>query len=114
MQCLLVNDLSVILYHRQMPKADEVQLWVLSPDISYSSSSAEGVPKRAMKVLYQSVSDPSALLEKENLKIEELRLPDDVLEILRTDLQASTLILPISARKLGDWDIALLERYSEA
>ena len=67
-----------------------------------------------MKVLYQTVSNPAVLLEKDSLKMDGLKLPADVLETLRTDLHASTLILPTSARKLEDWDIALLERYNGA
>lgn len=80
----------------------------------YSSSlkhaSNAGDPRRAMKIFYQTVSEPVRLLEKNSSSIDELPLPENAFRILRADLKASTKILPKSASKLHQWDIGLLER----
>ena len=66
-----------------------------------------------MKILYQTVSDPSAVLDKEGTKLDELHLPDYVLPVLLTDLNNSTDMMPRPARKLQGWDVGLLERQDQ-
>ena len=63
-----------------------------------------------MKIFYKPVTNPAAILEKQELKVEELQLPGHILQILHADLTTSTAILPLSARKLQDWKVGLLER----
>ncbi len=76
----------------------------------YSTTARPGAPKRAMKILYKTASKPAAILEEQGMKMEELQLPDYVLQVLQADLKASTEILPSSAKKLQDWTVGLLER----
>lgn len=80
----------------------------------YSSSlklaSNVGDSRRAMKIFYQSVSEPLSLLERNSSSVDELPLPENAFRTLQADLRASTNILPKSASKLHQWDIGLLER----
>lgn len=62
-----------------------------------------------MKILYQTVSEPSSLLEKQFMVMDELRLPDYVLHSLHANLKASGYYMPSNARKLQEWDVGLLE-----
>ena len=68
--------------------------------------------QRAMKIFYRTVMDPSKILENQSNKIEELQLPSYALKTLQADLQASTDILPQSARTHREWTIGLLDRWS--
>ncbi len=63
-----------------------------------------------MKILYRPIDDPCSTLDKQSMKVEELQLPISILHELRLNLQASTKLLPDSARKIQDWDVGLLER----
>lgn len=65
-----------------------------------------------MKIFYSTVTDPSAILEKQSNKIEELRLPNYALKILQTDLNTSTNILPQPVRTHREWTIGLLDRWT--
>ena len=67
-----------------------------------------------MKILYQAVSNPHEVLEKQRSSVDELQLPDHILQTTRKDLEASTALLPISARKLQDWNVGLLDRFNFA
>lgn len=64
---------------------------------------------RAMKIFYQTVTEPSSLLEKQSVVMDELRLPGFVLRSLHTNLKASGNFMPRTARKLQEWDVGLLE-----
>jgi hypothetical protein len=63
-----------------------------------------------MKVFYTLITNPSAVLEKQNIKIEELELPSYALQRLKSDLKASTSMLPSSAQQHQTWTIGLLHR----
>lgn len=65
-----------------------------------------------MKVFYRTVLNPSIILDGESMKVDELQLPDRILRTLHADLKTSTSVLPSSARKVQDWDLGLLERWS--
>jgi len=62
-----------------------------------------------MKVFYKTVSDPLNYT-RNSTKVEEIQLPEYALKELQTKLQASSTILPQSARKYQDWTIGLLDR----
>lgn len=64
-----------------------------------------------MKILYETVSNPLEMLEKQNASVDELQLPDYVLKIMRRDLEASNILLPKSARTLQSWNVGLLDRF---
>ncbi len=63
-----------------------------------------------MKILYHPIDDPYSTLEQQSMKVEELQLPIPILQELRLNLQASSKLLPKSARKIQDWDVGLLKR----
>lgn len=63
-----------------------------------------------MKLYYKTVPNPEELLEQQNSKIDELQLPIEVFQTLRSDLESSTQLLPVPARKFQDWVVGLLER----
>ena len=86
------------------------QLWVFTPDLMYSTPAKPA--QRAMKVFYNTVTDPSKLLENESNNIEELQLPNHTLKTLQADLQTSTKFLPQPARVLHEWTIGLLDRWT--
>ncbi|KAL9099645.1 MAG: hypothetical protein Q9163_004886 [Psora crenata] len=83
-------------------------LWVFTADLTLSSSTSDR--RRAMKLFYKSIVDPAEKLNANNMRIEELELPQAALDMLHADLMASTSILPSSARHHQDWTIGLLER----
>lgn len=64
-----------------------------------------------MKILYETVSNPLEMLEKQNASVDELQLPDYILKIMRRDLEASNILLPKSARTLQSWNVGLLDRF---
>ncbi len=63
-----------------------------------------------MKIFYKNVTEPAKFLQQNNSIVDELPLPEHALHTLRTDLKASSEILPRAARKLQQWDVGLLER----
>lgn len=65
-----------------------------------------------MKIFYNTVMDPSKILERESNKFEELQLPSCALKELQANLTASTNILPQSARTHREWTIGLLDRWT--
>ncbi|PCH02137.1 Ubiquitin-conjugating enzyme E2C-binding protein [Penicillium occitanis (nom. inval.)] len=98
-------------------QSNGILLWAFNPDLRYSSSSADHsiVSRRAMKVLYQNVTDVERILEPENgvptpLSLEELFLPENIYDELVLSLQRSNLLMPISARIFREWNVALLDR----
>ena len=76
----------------------------------YSSTVAATSPTRAMKIFYKTVANPVSLLENMKTNIDELKLLDQVLTILQSDLEKSTGIFPESARRFQDWSVGLLSR----
>lgn len=73
-------------------------------------TSSKKPAQRAMKILYKKITDPLGILEKQPYKIEELQLPKNASETLRTDLKKNTSLLPSSARTHQEWTISLLDR----
>lgn len=62
-----------------------------------------------MKILFHPVDDLYTTLDSQSMKVEELQLPISILQELRLTLQASSKLLPRSARKIQEWDVGLLE-----
>ena len=85
-------------------------LWVFTPDLLYSSTLQAKTVQRAMKILYQRISRASDMLESHSMKMEEIRLPQDAIDILQRSLRASTRMLPSGASKIQEWDVGLLDR----
>jgi len=63
-----------------------------------------------MKILYHPIDNPYSTLQQQSMKVEELQLPIPILQELRLHLQASSKLLPNSARKIQDWDVGFLKR----
>ena len=64
-----------------------------------------------MKIFYQFISDAPKLLNEQNSTLEELFLPNSILEELISALKHSTELLPLSARSFKEWSIGLLDRF---
>jgi hypothetical protein len=72
--------------------------------------------QQAMKVFYQDCADVEGLLHPKignpsPLSVEELELPSMIFEALSTALQSSNTMLPLSARRFGEWDVGVLSRF---
>lgn len=90
-------------------------IWVLNPHVVYASSSIEG-SKAAMKILYQHISTEQAtkLAESLNSDVQELSLPKSAIQDAEERLGSSSLLLPMSERRLKEWSVGLLERWEAA
>ncbi|KAI9819501.1 MAG: hypothetical protein M1827_006949 [Pycnora praestabilis] len=87
-------------------------LWVFNADLYYSSSLVSSGPKRAMKVFYKTLPNPQEVLEKKIVSLDEVCLPRNVFDDLRSTLDGSNTILPKSAKTFQDWSVGLLERFA--
>jgi hypothetical protein len=97
--------------HSATPSHPGLHIWVFNPDIHYSSSVTGPIAHRATKVFYQPVPNPQELLDANHNTLEELILPQSILDEFSTSLIASTKILPESARSFKEWSVGLLGRY---
>ncbi|KAL4901319.1 hypothetical protein BDW74DRAFT_160224 [Aspergillus multicolor] len=103
-------------------KEEGLLIWVFNPDMRFSNSCSQHsiASQRAMKVFYQHTSDVVALLHPEpgktsSLSLEELRLPLDTYTSLTATLEASTGMLPPSARSFQEsWRVGVLHRFEKA
>ncbi|KAL8842734.1 MAG: hypothetical protein Q9170_000390 [Blastenia crenularia] len=84
-------------------------IWVFNTNIVYSSTSVSESSRRAMKLYYKTIINPTEILEQEGLKADELILPNNVPDNLHSILKASTQLLPVPARNYKDWSVGLLD-----
>jgi hypothetical protein len=95
--------------------ANDFKIWVLTPDLTVSSSAApSSEPVRTMKVLWHA-SDADAGNESEMrtfLTESELKLGKDEAETLMGSLQQNSRWIPEGARELQGWNVGLLERFN--
>ena len=77
----------------------------------YSASMIAKGPRRAAKLLYQVVKDPSQILANQHTSLEELQIPRNMLQETRKALEASSIILPVFARTLQEWNVGFLDRF---
>ena len=101
------------------PSDAALKLWIFTPDISVSSSTADGPePIRGTKILWMdSVASPehsSGALNRQALSEGELELPPEEFQQLREALVESAALLPQSAKKFQSWNVALLPRFTSA
>ncbi|TKA64041.1 hypothetical protein B0A49_09871 [Cryomyces minteri] len=102
-------------------RKSSLKLWVFTPDLRFSSSyliKSRKEPTRAMKVFWQPLSPRSehqshGALTQENLSVEEIELPFKAFRTLTQRLEFTARLLPLSARKLQEWNVGLLERFDE-
>lgn len=89
---------------------------MFTPDLSFSSSvrrETRNDPTRAMKVFWQPIRNAEEVLRKQGLSVEELSFPSIVTQVLFDTLRASATLLPASARKFQEWNVGLLERFTD-
>lgn len=105
-----------IVRERNLSTKKSLKIWVFTPDLSVSSS-----PKlikkhvRMVKILWQDNDDTEDLPERLNaatISEGELRLCDDELSLLRSELKESGNLLPEGSQEFQDWHIGLLERFT--
>ncbi|KPM43831.1 hypothetical protein AK830_g2713 [Neonectria ditissima] len=90
----------------------DLYLWVLNPNVVYSSSSVAG-SETAMKILYRSieVEDGNKLIESLNSDVQEISLPRPAIEAAEEKLKLSGLMLPKPERTFKEWNVGLLGRW---
>lgn len=70
-----------------------------------------------MKVLYEIIDNPLEIMDKNHSTVEELPLPQTVMEQLEQTLEDSYKMLPDSAKRplpnqtMSRWKVALLDRF---
>ncbi|KAK7424888.1 hypothetical protein QQX98_000163 [Neonectria punicea] len=90
----------------------DLYLWVLNPNVVYSSSSASG-SETAMKILYRSIGaeEGNKLIESLNSDVQEISLPRTAIEAAEERLKSSGLLLPQRERTFKEWNVGLLGRW---
>lgn len=95
---------------KNMPQV--LHLWVLNPNVVYSSSS---VPRRrvALKILFQRINseDANKMIESMVSDVQEITFPKEAIESSLQQLEASSLLLPVRERCFKEWRVGLLERW---
>ncbi|KAJ4308748.1 hypothetical protein N0V84_011915 [Fusarium piperis] len=87
-------------------------LWVLNPNVVYTSSSATG-SKTAMKMLYRQipVDEGEKLTTSMISDVQEISLPTSAIKAAEDCLSSSSHLLPAQDRKFKEWDVGLLGRW---
>ncbi|KAF2459792.1 HECT-like ubiquitin-conjugating enzyme-binding-domain-containing protein [Lineolata rhizophorae] len=115
-------------------KHSPLLLWLFTPDMYYSLSKPFTSPTRAAKIFWkvheqghgpaalgENSDEPSSaspkpssapLLSSSSLSTEELVFPERLFSRLRPVLEEGTRKLPEMARKFGEWNVALVERFT--
>ena len=89
-------------------------IWLFAPDLNIASSAAaHDTPLRVLKILWKSAPAhrQNALLDKQSMTEGEIEVPDFEFEALKNSLEQSAVLLPESAQRFQDWNVALLERF---
>lgn len=100
----------------------QLRLWIFTPDLLVSTSALESnEPVRVAKILWrlEDVADGEGdglaeKLSRQALSEGELNLRDDEIKGLVELLRQSAKWLPEGARRFGEWDVGLLERFTKA
>ncbi|KHN99926.1 Ubiquitin-conjugating enzyme E2C-binding protein [Metarhizium album ARSEF 1941] len=87
-------------------------LWVLNPNVIYSSSSIQG-KRTAMKVLYQHVTaeEGDKLIDSIVSDVQDLNLPTTTIQSSSEILKSSNCLLPEKERSFKEWQVGLLDRW---
>ncbi|KAI8940491.1 hypothetical protein NX059_004171 [Plenodomus lindquistii] len=95
-----------------------LHIWLFTPDLLFSSSlpsPSRHDPTRAMKIFYKSSNHtPLVPGQPEPAGEEDVELPAELYEELDAGLRLSQRVLPRTARKWGEWEVGLLERFDGA
>jgi hypothetical protein len=90
-------------------------IWLFTPDLNIASSAAShDTPLRVTKILWKpaSAQRQDTRLDKQSMSEGEIEMQDFEFEALKRSLEQSAGLLPESARRFQDWDVALLERFA--
>lgn len=90
-------------------------IWLFAPDLNIASSAAShDAPMRVAKILWKLAPEQSqdGRLNEQSMSEGEIEVPEFELEALRQSLERSVKLLPESAYKFQDWNVALLERFA--
>lgn len=89
-------------------------IWLFAPDLNIASSAAaHDEPLRVTKILWKSApaQRQDTLLDKQSMTEGEIEIPDFEFEALKSSLEQSAILLPESAQRFQEWNVALLERF---
>ncbi|KAE8351330.1 ubiquitin-conjugating enzyme E2-binding protein [Aspergillus coremiiformis] len=96
-------------------------IWVFNPDMRYSNSCSDHsiTAQRAMKILFQDVTDVDEMLhpgrgKASSLSLEELQLPPGVLSAVSETLKRRNEMLPQSARVFREWKVGIMHRFDRS
>jgi hypothetical protein len=95
--------------------ATTFKIWVLTPDLTVSSSAApSSEPIRTMKVLWHTTDgeDENESEMRKFLTESELKLGIDEIQELMCALQRTSQWIPEKARELQGWHVGLLDRFT--
>ena len=90
-------------------------IWLFAPDLNIASSAAAcDTPLRVTKILWKPApaQRQDTLLDKQSMSEGEIEVPDFEFEALKSSLEQSAVLLPESAQRFQDWNVALLERFA--
>ncbi|KAK8168456.1 HECT-like ubiquitin-conjugating enzyme-binding-domain-containing protein [Phyllosticta citrichinensis] len=122
------DEPQAIRFNEDGESLEPIEIWVFTPDLSFSSSvphaggsNDHGTtdPTRAMKVMWKPAPhlkpdhEQGQALDRLSLGVEEARLPVHVFFALKERLRISGAWIPASAKKMGEWNVGLLERFAE-
>jgi hypothetical protein len=89
-------------------------IWLFAPDLNIASSAAaHDTPLRVTKILWKSApaQRQDTLLDKQSMSEGEIEVPGFEFEALKSSLEQSAVLLPGSAQRFQEWNVALLERF---
>lgn len=94
--------------------AKSLYVWVLNPNVIYSSSSDEkGLVGTALKVLYKSVTvqEGNDIVDAMDSDVQEITLPPAAIEKVLSSANSSNTLLPQAERCFKEWQVGLLHRW---
>ncbi|KAL2756768.1 hypothetical protein ACRALDRAFT_1080889 [Sodiomyces alcalophilus JCM 7366] len=85
-----------------------LNVWILSGNVVYSSTSREGTPRSALKLLYKRISQEEAdkLLDSFTSGVQEVNLPAEAIKMAADALEQTSLFLPPDYKVLKGWERA--------
>ena len=90
-------------------------IWLFAPDLNIASSAAvHDTPLRVTKILWKvaPAQRQDTLLDKQSMTEGEIEIPNFEFEALKNSLEQSAVLLPESAQRFQEWNVALLERFT--
>lgn len=92
-----------------------LDVWLFAPLVTFSSTiNSSSEPVTAIKLFYHILGEEETVKKRETLSdtVEEIEVPDFVVDEILKVLKRNTAILPASARKIAGWEVGFLERFT--